>query len=292
VADGSEIPMAETVKHYLGLLGGGLFLEGEKYIPVGTNNAGVISQIVEKIKAQASATNRVPGRSPRPPPPMEPGDEPPPSRNRPPRMGAQVQPNSPLVIFSAVQGESNIAFYQALRAAGITNPVVSVSIGEDELRRLPVGEMTDDYAAASYFQSLDRPENREFVARFQARYGRNHVTSDAVETAYFSVKLWAQAVLERGSAVGKEIQRNLYDQSLDAPEGVVSIDRETQHAWRSVSVGRVETNGQFEVVWTTRAPIRPVLLPHVLSREDWKTLQEQRSAADEDYEMPLDDPEP
>ncbi len=59
--------------------------------------------------------------------------------------------------------------------------------------------MVGDYAAWDYFQSIDRPENREFVQRFKASNGADRVTSDVIEAAYNSVYLWAQAVREAES---------------------------------------------------------------------------------------------
>ena len=208
------------------------------------------------------------------------------------RIMANLQRTRPDVIVSAVEGDSNVAFFKALHEAGITNPVVSISLGEDELRKIPAGEIAGDYVAASYFQNLDRPENHEFVARFKQRYGQNRSTSDAIETAYFSVLLWKQAVAERGSDRVKDIRRNLLNQSLDAPEGVVSIDRETRYAWRSFSIGRIGTNGEIAVVWTARKPIRPLPLNHRGSLEDYETLRELRKMAVEDYTMPFDEAEP
>ena len=60
--------------------------------------------------------------------------------------------------------------------------------------------MVGDYAAWDYFQSIDRPENREFVRKFKAIHGQDRTTSDVIEAAYFSVHLWAQAVVEAQSA--------------------------------------------------------------------------------------------
>ena len=108
-----------------------------------------------------------------------------------------IRKAKPDVIFSEVVGASNIAFYRALRQAGIQagkTPVVSVSIGEDELRALQTEDMVGHYSAWNYFQSLNRKENIDFVRNFQKRYGADRVTSDVIEAAYFSVHLWAQAI--------------------------------------------------------------------------------------------------
>ena len=82
----------------------------------------------------------------------------------------------PDVILNTINGDSNIAFFQELRAAGVTpekSNTISFSIGEEELRHLNVAQMVGDYAAWSYFQSITLPENLEFVARFKAKYGRS-----------------------------------------------------------------------------------------------------------------------
>ena len=76
----------------------------------------------------------------------------------------------PDVIISTVVGDSNEHFYRSLKAAGVVperTPVLSFSIAEDELRKLPLRDMVGDYAAWDYFQSIDRPENHEFVRRFK-----------------------------------------------------------------------------------------------------------------------------
>jgi len=147
----------------------------------------------------------------------------------------------PDVIFSEVVGASNIAFYRALRQAGIEagkTPVVSVSIGEDELRALQTEDMVGHYSAWNYFQSLNRKENLTFVRNFQKRYGADRVTSDVIEAAYFSVHLWAQAIQESGHADVASIRKELLGQSFNAPEGIVSIDPSTQHTWRSFQLRR------------------------------------------------------
>ena len=187
----------------------------------------------------------------------------------------KIKEAHPDVILSAVVGDSNIAFYKALKEAGIDaskTPVVSVSIGEDELRKLPPVEMIGNYCAWDYFQSISRAENQAFVSRFKARYGSDRVTSDVIESAYFSVYLWAQAVQECGSVADvQDIREAMVGQSLDAPEGVVSIDPETQHTWRSFSIGQIRGDGQLDIVWTSQKPIRPVPYPISRSKTEWES---------------------
>jgi urea transport system substrate-binding protein len=186
-----------------------------------------------------------------------------------------IKKANPDVIVSTVVGDSNEAFYQRLHAAGVRperTPVLSFSIAEDELRKLPVPAMVGDYAAWDYFQGVGRPENREFVQRFQARYGRDRVTSDVIEAAYNSVYLWKQAVLEAESAEVADVLRTVGRQSLNAPEGIISVDEETRHTWRPVFVGRIRRDGQFDLVWSSEKPVRPIPYPPSRSRPEWKSF--------------------
>jgi urea transport system substrate-binding protein len=190
---------------------------------------------------------------------------------------AAIRKANPDVIVSTVVGTSNKPFFQQLRSAGILSertPVLSFSIAEDELRKLPLSVMVGDYAAWDYFQSIDRPENKAFIQRFRRRFGTDRVTSDTIEAAYNSVWLWARAVFEAGSAEIPDVIRAMRRQSLNAPEGIVTVDEETQHTWRPVYVGKIRADGQFDLVWSSEKPIRPIPYPRSRSHEEWNSFLE------------------
>lgn len=178
----------------------------------------------------------------------------------------------PDVILNTINGDSNIAFFAALRAAGITAaqiPTISFSISENELLLMNRAAMAGDYAAWNYFQSVPTEENRQFIERFRARFGRERVISDPMEAAYLGVNLWAQAVQEAGDPSPRATRVALRDQSLHAPEGVVITDPDTQHTWRNVRIGRIRADGQFDIVWDSGKPVRPVPYPIYRSPQQW-----------------------
>jgi urea transport system substrate-binding protein len=86
------------------------------------------------------------------------------------------------------------------------------------------------------------------------------------------VQLWAQAVAEAGSEEPELVRKFLGRQSLNAPEGVVSIDAETQHTWRPAFVGKIRSDKLVDIVWTSEVPIRPDPFPPSRSRADWQTF--------------------
>ncbi|WP_051133878.1 urea ABC transporter substrate-binding protein [Methylocystis sp. ATCC 49242] len=187
----------------------------------------------------------------------------------------KIKTAQPDVVLSSVVGDSNKAFYQALTDAGLSAgklPVVSVSIGEEELRSLPIDNLQGHYSAWSYFAAIKTPENERFIRNFRAKYGEDRVTSDVIATSYFSVRLWAKAVQEVQSLDVQRVKRTMLTETLDAPEGLVSVDPYTQHAWRSFSVGKIRPDGQIELVWTVDHPIRPVPYPPSRTKAEWENF--------------------
>lgn len=181
------------------------------------------------------------------------------------------------VVFSSVVGDANKAFYQGLADAGLTAenlPVISVTVGEEDLREIPGDLVAGHYAAWGYFQSLDLPDNRRFVAQFHKRYGANRPTSDSVVSAYNGVKLWAQAVDEAQSEMTDQVRKHLRRQSLASAAGIVSVDYSTLHSWRPFYLGKIRRDGQFDIIWGLDRPIRPVPYPMFRGRSYWDSAVE------------------
>ncbi|WP_182864713.1 transporter substrate-binding protein [Rhodopirellula sp. JC639] len=181
---------------------------------------------------------------------------------------------APDLILNTLNGDSNVAFFRTLRAAGIKReevPCLSFSIGEQELRGLEMASVEGDYVASTYFQSLDTPANQEFLARFKAVHP-HRVVSDPMENAYAGVHLWAQAVRDAESIEPKRIRRAMLGQHLAAPEGEVRIDPETQHCFQIPRIGQIRSDGQIQIVWSADEPIRPEPYPPSRTAEDWKAF--------------------
>lgn len=187
---------------------------------------------------------------------------------------AEIQRLAPSVVVNTINGDSNAAFFHALHQAGITatrTPVLSFSVGEATLASLPDGEdAVGHYAAWNYFESIDSPANRTFVAAFRARYGAGRRVSDPMEAAWVGVHLWAQAVAAARSIDPQIVRESVRHQSMMAPEGVVAIDHATGHAWRRVRIGRLTSAHRFEILWSSSNAVRP---------DPWPALAP-RSAAD------------
>lgn len=182
---------------------------------------------------------------------------------------AQVKPD---LIVSTINGDTNVAFFRELRRAGIKSseiPTISFSVGDTELSALVARNTAGDYAAASYFHSLESPENQAFLKRFGQRYGTERIVSDAMQSAYIGVQLWAKAVEAAGNDRPTSIREAVKGQSVDAPQGVFQICPDTQHSVQTARVGRIDENGRLVQVHHTERPIPPEPFPPSRTRAEW-----------------------
>ena len=125
-------------------------------------------------------------------------------------------------VFNTLNGDSNVAFFKEYTNAGLTAaamPVVSVSIAEEEVKGIGAGNLKDQLTAWNYYQTIDSPENKKFVAAFKAAYGDDRVTSDPMEAAYTSLYLWKGMVEKANSFAVADVQAAAGGVSFDAPEG-------------------------------------------------------------------------
>ncbi|MCA9473439.1 MAG: urea ABC transporter substrate-binding protein [Nitrospirales bacterium] len=179
----------------------------------------------------------------------------------------------PDVIMNTINGDSNTSFFLALRMAGVTPahiPTLSFSMAENELLSLDSRMMAGDYAAWNYFQGIRDARNLDFVEKFQRKFGPGRVTADSMESAYFSVYLWAQAVRDAQTDDVAIVNQTILDQSFAAPGGIVYVDSSTRHTWKTVRVGKIREDGQFDILWTSDHPIRPVPFPTYRTQSEWE----------------------
>ncbi|MBE9111561.1 transporter substrate-binding protein [Nodosilinea sp. LEGE 07298] len=165
----------------------------------------------------------------------------------------------PDVVFSTLNGDSNLAFYRQFQAAGLTPeqmPIMAMSVAEAELQLIGSAAV-GHYACWSYFQSLDTPVNQRFVAEFKQRYGANCVASDPIQTAYTQVYLWRQAVEQAQTVASEAVRAEAYGQCWRSPSGEVCCEP-NHHLQKECHIGQVQADGQFRIVYSSPERIQPL----------------------------------
>ncbi len=190
--------------------------------------------------------------------------------------------SKPDFIVNSMSGEANVAFFKKLRGAGVTAekvPTISYSISENELREIKLENVVGDYAAWNYFQSLGTPASEEFIRKFRRKYGSSRLVTSPIVTGYLSIHLWARAVQEAGSLKIDAVRNALKKLSIDAPLGTVHVDPNNQHVWVPARVGKINAEGEFDIVWDSHEALEPEPYPPYASKDEWEALLQQWYAA-------------
>ncbi|CAO3402494.1 Urea ABC transporter, substrate-binding protein UrtA [Azospirillum palustre] len=177
---------------------------------------------------------------------------------------ARIRAARPDVIYAIVVGGSNVAFYKQLKAAGIEldrQILMTNSVTEDEMMGIGGDNIAGAFTCAKYFQSLELPANRAFVAAFKAMWGADSVIGDVTHNAWLGPWLWKLAVEKAGSFdVARVVAASPGIEFAGAPAGPLRI-HENHHLWTRTRIGRARRDGQFDVVFETRDLIEPNPFP-------------------------------
>jgi len=170
-------------------------------------------------------------------------------------------------VVSTINGDSNVPFYKELGNAGLKAtdvPVVAFSVGEEELRGVDTKPLVGHLASWNYFMSLKNPENDKFVKLYRdwAKKAKlpnadKVVTNDPMEATYIGIHMWKQAVEKAKSTDTDKVIAAMAGQTFKAPSGIMSkMDEKNHHLHKSVFIGEVKADGQFNVVWKTPGPVK------------------------------------
>lgn len=182
----------------------------------------------------------------------------------------------PDLIINTLNGDSNQAFFGALVENQLADiPILSLSVSEKEILEWQGEKLTQHYAVWNYFESLDTSKNAEFIKSYHQHFGENEPTSDPVEAAYNGVYLWAQAVKESHSTKPESVNQTILRQSINAPSGIISVDGYSRHLWKKVHIGKVNANGQFDILYSSENALRPMSYPSYRSKLEWQQLKAQ-----------------
>ena len=170
-------------------------------------------------------------------------------------------------VISTINGDSNVPFYKELGNAGLKAtdvPVVAFSVGEEELRGVDAKPLVGHLASWNYFMSLKNGENDKFIKMYKDWAKKQKlpnadkvVTNDPMEATYIGIHMWKQAVEKAKSTDTDKVIAAMGGQTFKAPSGIISkMDEKNHHLHKSVFIGEVKADGQFNVVWKTKGPVK------------------------------------
>ena len=185
-------------------------------------------------------------------------------------------------VVSTINGDANVPFYKELGNQKISAediPVVAFSVGEEELSGLDAKPLVGHLAAWNYFESINTPANKAFIAQWHA-FIKNpkRTTNDPMEAHYIGFNLWVKAVQKAGTTDTEKVIAAL--PGLETPNltGGIAKVLPNHHITKPVYIGEVRADGQFDVVWKTNGTVPGEAWSRYLPADkdivaDWVTLK-------------------
>jgi urea transport system substrate-binding protein len=173
---------------------------------------------------------------------------------------AKIRQARPAIIINTLNGDSNVAFFKQMTAAGLSPkvlPVMSFSIGEQEAKAMGPQLVEGSYAAWNYFQSLPGDANAKFIAAYQQKFGAGAAITDPMVHGYLDVYAWKAAV-EKAKSFDPDAVRKAAASlgSFATPMGNVSFAANQSLAQKAF-IGKLKADGQFEIVADSGADLQP-----------------------------------
>jgi urea transport system substrate-binding protein len=165
------------------------------------------------------------------------------------------------VIFSNVVGDSIVAFYREFRNQGFDFkklPLCASTTTEVEIKAMGPEYALDSYVSLPYFQSVDTPENKKFVAEFKAYAGADSVTHAAMEAVFIGVNIWSMAAEKAKDVAPEAVIANAGNLEFAAPQGHVKIDPQNLHTYLTPRIGQTQADGQLKIVDQYKEPLLPL----------------------------------
>jgi urea transport system substrate-binding protein len=165
----------------------------------------------------------------------------------------RLQAAKPDVIMSLLVGGNHIAFYRQFAAAGLKGKMAIVSatlgLGNEQVVLKPE-EAEGIVVIYPYFQELDNPVNKKWVADWHKRFGDNYTyITDSACTVWNGWHLWAAAANKAKSLDREKVIAALESGlTFDSPEGAVKLDPKSHHVVHSVHLAKVNDKHGFTIM--------------------------------------------
>ena len=185
-------------------------------------------------------------------------------------------------VVSTINGDANVPFYKELGNQGVKAtdiPVVAFSVGEEELAGLDTKPLLGHLAAWNYFQSVDTPENAEFIAKWKTFIKNDkRVTNDPMEAHYIGFNMWVEAVEKAGTTDPEAVIDAMIGVAVPNLSGGFSAMMPNHHITKPVLIGEIQDDGQFNTVWET---------PGLVVGDEWSDYLEGSKDLISDWRAPM-----
>lgn len=184
----------------------------------------------------------------------------------------QIAKHAPDAVISTVVGSGVKMFYDAYAEASFdaaTMPIAAITTSEAEIRTMQPEVAQGHLSSAPFFETVQTPAAKRFVAAYRARFGITEPVTACAEAAYFQVHIYARALEKAGGDDPDDLIRALAGIEFQAPQGMVRIDPTNHHTELWPRIGRVNSERNFDILWESSDRVKPDPYFIAPSLDDW-----------------------
>ena len=168
----------------------------------------------------------------------------------------KIQTAKPNVIMANTVGGNHMAFYRQFAAAGLNRNIriVSPSFGLGNEQQVLTPEETKGIVVAySYFESLNHPENKAFVAAYRKAYPDAGPLMDLPVQVWNGWHQWKMAVEKAGSTdIDKVVAAMESAIPFQGPNGRIVMDPVSHRNIQDINLATVNAKREFEILDTQK----------------------------------------
>ncbi len=136
-------------------------------------------------------------------------------------------------------------------------PIASISATEAEVGMLDPQITAGHISCGTYFGTVETPENKKFLGNYAARFGKAAIPNMCAEAAYSIVHVVSEAMKKVQVVNPQSLVQALHSFEFRAPQGLIKIDGENNHAYLWCRIAKIDDNQRFNIVYESPSPIKP-----------------------------------
>ena len=163
----------------------------------------------------------------------------------------KIKDANPDWILPMVAGNDYVVFLKQFFDFGLKDKIIVANtiFNEEDCPAFPPEVRDGLMTVATYFSTLETPENKIFMNELRKRFGQDVIMTNFGEAYYDMVHMWAKAVEQAGTTESEAVIKALEAQgSFMGPQGRLKIDPKTHTYIMNTYLGRVNADGTITVV--------------------------------------------
>jgi urea transport system substrate-binding protein len=145
----------------------------------------------------------------------------------------QIRDAGTEVVFHSLTGSDTVNFRRQFHAAGMSKDITIWTVDDEEVVTSGLGPdvSAGTYVSFDYFMTIQQPNNKAFLERFFAKYGKDALMNTVGVGMYNAAHMAALAIAKAGSTDPAAVRAALKGITFDqAPQGAVTMRAEDNQA--------------------------------------------------------------